>query len=93
VFAEEGVPLRAKGRARAWARRRPVVLFPANRDQFPLFWVCVYGRHQAEGDLGLVMVDEGHEMVRIRNVVVAFDPKGDAVGRVRTAIEQLRVQE
>jgi len=39
------------------------------------------------------MVDEGHEMVRIRNVVVAFDPKGDAVGRVRTAIEQLRVQE
>jgi hypothetical protein len=89
VFAEEGVPLKGpKGRA-----KRPIVLRPAERAQLSQFAVTVYGEHQAVGDLGLVMVDRGYLVARVRNVLVTFAAHGEVVNSVQAAIERLQAHE
>jgi hypothetical protein len=66
------------------------MLKPAEVEQFPLFSVVVRDPDLAQSDLGLTFVRDGFRIVRVRNVVVTYDPSSSVSTRVLSAIARLR---
>jgi hypothetical protein len=86
AFSAEGLPLTAPfGRDRG----KPIILVPQDARLSGRVSVMVYGPRMAAGSLG-IRVQAGQRVVRLKNVIISFAPRGRSASAVRAAIARLR---